>query len=271
MSLPANAVRFALLTRFLKGEAKVPQMPEAAMRIRRLLEDPRTSLEQLARVINSDPPLAAYLMQFADSPLLRGARPCVSMRDLLARLGTRQLNDLVLGFTVRHLFSSREAALQRAFAVRWRRARERAAYSAALAQRCGLLLDEAMLGGLLQDIGSLPLLAELEHWPDFPREAEALDRLCEELSGDIGALVLTRWQVPTAIIDCARQRGQWLREHEGKADLADLVLVASALQSDAGDLPEMLAAQRRLGLEMPLATLREELCQELQLWLRLLA
>ena len=107
MSQSANAVRFALLTRFLKGEAKVPQMPEAALRIRRLLEDPRTSLEQLARVINSDPPLAAYLMQFADSPLLRGGRQGMSMRDLLARLGTRQLNDLVLGFTVRHLFASR--------------------------------------------------------------------------------------------------------------------------------------------------------------------
>ena len=49
MSLSPEAIRFALLTRFLKGQAKVPQMPEAAMRIRQLLDDPRTSLEQLAR------------------------------------------------------------------------------------------------------------------------------------------------------------------------------------------------------------------------------
>ena len=55
MSLSPEAIRFALLTRFLKGQAKVPQMPEAAMRIRQLLDDPRTSLEQLARVINSIP------------------------------------------------------------------------------------------------------------------------------------------------------------------------------------------------------------------------
>ncbi len=45
MSLSPDAIRFALLTRFLKGQAKVPQMPEAAMRIRRLgLEQPLTSL-----------------------------------------------------------------------------------------------------------------------------------------------------------------------------------------------------------------------------------
>ncbi|MWV13260.1 HDOD domain-containing protein [Pseudomonas sp. R-28-1W-6] len=267
----AEALRFALLTRFLKGEAKVPQMPEAALRIRRLLQDSRTSLEQLARVINSDPPLAAYLMQFAESPLLRRGRPCVSMRDLLARLGTRQLGDLVLGFGVRHLFASREPALQQAFRLRWRKARERAAYCAALAQRCGLSLDEAMLAGLLEDIGSLPLLAELEHWPDFPRDAQALDELCEYLAGDIGALVLTRWQLPGAIIECARQRGKWQRLHDGTADLTDLVLVASALQAAPQDLAEPLPAQQRLNLQQPLAALREELQAELQLWLRLLA
>lgn len=40
MSLSPEAIRFALLTRFLKGQAKVPKMPEAAMRIRQLLDDP---------------------------------------------------------------------------------------------------------------------------------------------------------------------------------------------------------------------------------------
>lgn len=271
MPLSPEAIRFALLTRFLKGQAKVPQMPEAAMRIRQLLDDPRTSLEQLARVINSDPPLAAYLMQFAESPLIRGARPSVSMRDLLARIGTRQLGTLVLGFTARNLFASKEKTLQQAFRQRWRKARERAAFCAALAQRCNQPLDEAMLAGLLQDIGSLPLLAELEHWPDFPRDAEQLDGLCDYLSGDIGALVLTRWQVPTTLIECARQRNKWLHDHDGEADLTDLALLASALQIQPANLSEPLPAQRRLGFEQPLAGLREELLAEQQLWLRMLA
>lgn len=271
MSLSLEAVRFALLTRFLKGQAKVPQMPEAAVRIRQLLSDPRTSLEHLTRVINSDPPLSAYLMQFAESPLIRGARPCVSMRDLLARLGTRQLGTLVLAFTVHNLFISKEKPLQQAFRQRWSKARERAAYSAALAQRCSQPLDEAMLAGLLQDIGSLPLLAELEHWPDFPRDAQSLDSLCDHLSGDIGALVLTRWQVPTQLIECARQRNQWQHQHDGPGNLTDLVLLASALQAQSVAIAEPLPAQIRLGLEQPLDNLREELHGEQQLWLRLLA
>ncbi len=271
MSQSANAVRFALLTRFLKGEAKVPQMPEAALRIRRLLEDPRTSLEQLARVINSDPPLAAYLMQFADSPLLRGGRQGMSMRDLLARLGTRQLNDLVLGFTVRHLFASRETILQQAFALRWRRARERAAYCAALAQRCSLALDDAMLAGLLQDIGSLPLLDELQHWPDFPREMAALDELCDQL-----VRRHRRTGADALATACCRHRMRAPARPAAAPARRPRQTSPTWSWSPAPCRPTrplcLSPCRRRgLGLQQPLAELREALRPELQLWLRLLA
>lgn len=270
MSTITDTLRLALLNRFLKGEAKIPQMPEAAMRIRKLLDNPMTSTEQLARVINGNPPLAAYLMQFSSSPLVRGNRPCASLRELLDRLGTRQLADLVLGFSLQHLFSSTDALLQQVFRLRWRHARERAAHCAVLAQRTGLSMDDAMLAGLLQDICSLPLLSELEHWPQVSRDAATLEGLCESLSGNLGALILTRWQLPPAVVECARQYGQWQREHDGPADLADLVLLASALQ--AAHEPEApLPAQIKLGLEQPLATLRQELAEELSLWKRLLA
>ncbi len=270
MPTSTDTLRMALLNRFLKGEARIPQMPEAAVRIRKLLDDPRTSLEQLTRVITGDPPLAAYLMQFSNTPLLRGDRACSSLRELLGRLGTRQLADLVLGFSLQHLFTSTEPALQQAFRTRWRSARERAAHCAVLAQRTGLSLDDAMLGGLLQDIGSLPLLSELEHWPNVPRESDTLHELCDQLSGDLGALILTRWQLPSAVIESTRLFGQWQRQHDGAADLADLVLLASALQSNRS-LSEPLPAQAKLGLEQPLGELRQELADELNLWKRLLA
>ncbi|MCL6692631.1 HDOD domain-containing protein [Pseudomonas sp. R3.Fl] len=276
---PADAVRFALYNRFLKGEAKVPQMPESHLRVRRLLGDARTSLEQLARVINADPPLAAYLMQFAESPLLRGARPCASLRDVLARLGTRRLGNLVLGFSLRNLYIGKERILQQMFRARWNAARERAAYSALLAQHSQVAeADDAILAGLLQDVGSLPLLAELERWPQYPRDAESLQRLCEQLSGDIGVVIMTVWKLPTLTIECARQRSRWNREHDGPADLADLVQVAEQLRNPAlaGDALAELPAFRRLAqncpaLQQPIPQLRTQLNEEVKLWQRLLA
>ncbi|NLJ12736.1 MAG: HDOD domain-containing protein, partial [Gammaproteobacteria bacterium] len=166
-----QSLHYSLLSAFLKGTVKIPQMPENALRIRSLLRDPYTSLEHLSRVINSDPPLAAYLMQFADSPLLKSARPCRSLRDVLARLGTSKLNNLVLSFAVRNIFISKELALQKAFRTRWNASLARAAWSASLTSVLPeISADDALLGGLFQDIGSLPLLAELENWPQIDRE-----------------------------------------------------------------------------------------------------
>ncbi|TRX75900.1 HDOD domain-containing protein [Pseudomonas mangiferae] len=273
-----DSLRFALYTRFLKGEAKIPQMPENALRIRRLLDDPRTSLEQLSRVINSDPPLAAYLLQFAESPMLRGARPCNSLRDVLGRLGTEKLYQLVLGFSMRNLFISKELPLQKVFRARWRASLERAAYCACLAARSPVAsVDDALLAGLLQDIGSLPLLAELERWPDFPRDENALRALCEELSGPVGVVILTAWKQPPAMIDVARQRREWHRD-QAFADLADLVQVASLLQAlppaDAPPLRDAPALRRLfpvVGESVEASdSLLQQIAEEAPLWFKLL-
>ncbi|WP_263146825.1 HDOD domain-containing protein [Pseudomonas sp. RIT-PI-AD] len=274
----ADSLRFALYTRFLKGEAKIPQMPENALRIRRLLDDPRTSLEHLSRVINGDPPLAAYLMQFADSPLLKSARACNSLRDVLGRLGTLRLNNLILGFSVRNLFISKELPLQKVFRARWKASLERAAYCACLAARGNLVnVDDALLAGLLQDIGSLPLLAELERWPEFPRDEPALQALCNELSGPVGVVILTAWKQTPAMVEVARQRTDWARQHP-VADLADLVQVASLLQwQPPASAPPVLQspAFQRLFPEVgesadARAALLGQLADDATLWLKLL-
>lgn len=226
-----QALHYSLLNAFMKGTAKTPQMPENALRIRSLLRDPRTSLEQLSRIINTNPPLAAYLMQFADSPLLRSAHPCRSLRDVLNRLGTDKLNNLILSFSVRNLFISKELALQKAFRARWNASLVRAAWSACLSSAApGLSADDALLAGLFQDIGSLPLLAELENWPQISRDPDDLNSLCEQLSGPIGTALLTVWKQPSQLIDCARYRCSTQTLAETPSMLVQVVQIATAMQ-----------------------------------------
>ncbi|WP_287028526.1 HDOD domain-containing protein [Pseudomonas sp. UBA6310] len=272
----ARNLRLALLDRFLRGEARVPQMPENAEAIRRLLEDSRTQLEQLSRVINGDPALAAYLMQFAENPLFKTGRPCQHLRDVLGRLGIRNLNNLVLAFSLRNLFTSTEPTLQRVFRNRWKNAQLRAAYSAALCGRCpGIAVEDALLAGLLQDIGSLPLLDEIGRWPDAPRDEDELHALCDAISGPIGVILLTSWNQVPAIVDVTRHRDDWQREHAGKADLADLVQVASLLQQPRDEAPlAQLPALRRLFPDADHAALAQQLGDEVPgeaaFWLKLL-
>lgn len=164
-----DGLKFSLYSSFLKGNAKVPQMPETSLRLRKLLASEHASLEQVTRLLHSNPPLAAYLLQFAETPMLRNLRQGVNLQEVIARLGMQRLNNLVLSFAIQHLFTSQDPALQKVFRTRWNAALLCAAHSACLAQLLTRLpLEDALLAGLVQDIGSLPLLDELERWPEVP-------------------------------------------------------------------------------------------------------
>lgn len=268
-----QSLHYSLLSAFLKGTAKTPQMPENVLRIRALLRDPYTSVEHISRVINSDPPLAAYLMQFADSPLLISERPCRSLRDVIARLGTSRLSNLVLSFAIRNIFISKELALQKIFRARWNASLTRAAWAACLTSLVdGISADDALLGGLFQDIGSLPLLAELENWPQFSREPDDLHGLCEQLSGQIGSVLLTGWKQPDYLIDCARQRNNTaITDNPADVQLYELVQIAELLQNPLkhASLSELPLAYTLFN-EPDVDQVKEQLKDQINLWFLLL-
>jgi len=272
-----EGMKFSLYSSFLKGNAKVPQMPETSLRLRKLLESEHASLEQVTRLLHSNPPLAAYLLQFASSPMLRNVRQGVNLQEIVSRIGMQRVNNLVLTFAVEHLFTSQDPALQKVFRARWNAALLCGAYCACLAQQyTRLQMEDAMLGGLLQDIGSLPLLDELERWPEVSREPNELQQLCDQLSADIGVIVLTAWRLPIVLIDCARYRASWDREHVGPTDLVDVLQVARLLSGGSEtdvQLVQTPAWKRLLGArvdELPPQAIRDELGGEVAFWFKLL-
>ncbi|MBD9484847.1 HDOD domain-containing protein [Pseudomonas sp. PDM14] len=272
-----ESLKFSLYFSFLQGNAKVPQMPETSLRLRKLLASEHVSLEQVVRLLHSNPPLAAYLLQFAESPLLRGARQSGGLQEVVSRLGMQRLNNLVMIFTVQHLFTKQDPGLIKVFRARWNEALLCAAYSACLAQQLTKLpLEDAMLGGLVQDIGSLSLLEEVENWFEQTPSEEELQALCNQLSGDAGVIVLSTWKLPELFIDCARYRSDWTRQHSGPADLLDVVQVARQLSDNSLDdalLLRLPAWHNLLGEraeELGPADLRTELEGNVSFWFKLL-
>lgn len=270
-----DGLKFSLYFNFLKGNAKVPQMPETSLRLRELLASERASLEQVTRLLHSNPPLAAYLLQFAESPLLRGSRPGISLQEVISRLGLQRLNNLVLTFTIHHLFTQNDPVLLKVFRARWNASLLCAAYSACMSQELTRLpLEDAMLAGLVQDIGSLPVIDEVQSWyGKVPTEAELL-ALCDELSADVGVIVLTSWKLPQPLIECARLRAQWDRNHPRPADLIDVVQVARCLASGDDELLVQLPAWQQLvgqGADaLSPAQLRDNIGEPVRFWFKLL-
>jgi HD-like signal output (HDOD) protein len=91
--------------------------------------------------------------------------------------------------------------------------------------------EQAMLAGLIHDIGALPILVMAEN-KDLNDE-EALDFLLERLSPEIGRMILDSWDFPPTLAAVTEHFNDFAYDAGPQADYVDLVIVAR-LQSLLG-------------------------------------
>ncbi len=139
----------------------------------------------------------------------------------------------------------------------WEHSVQVAAISRALAGHApGVEPDQAMLAGLLHDIGILPILYRAEERDELLDTPGLLDHMIESLHTRIGGAILKHWKFPEALVAVAAEHENLTRDHAGPADLVDVVQVAylqshidtdhALNQADWSTIP----AFRHLGLDV---------------------
>jgi putative nucleotidyltransferase with HDIG domain len=207
----------------------VPSMPEVAIKIRRMIEFEDAPIPKLAQVIQTDPAVSAKLIKSANGSLYHGQPPVETCARAISRLGLNTTKHLVVSFVLRNLFQEKittELLNHRARDL-WNHSVEVAAISMALANVTPELdAEEALLAGLLHDIGELVILSYADKYPEYRKDSDALRSVVDQLKGDIGAAILREWQFPAEFISTAAEPEQWTRNPGTKPDYCDVVLVA---------------------------------------------
>ncbi|MGB5278564.1 MAG: HDOD domain-containing protein [Gammaproteobacteria bacterium] len=209
------------------GTLELPSMPSTGVHIAKHLEDPAADSDSIARIIQMDPALTARLIQVANSPAFKGRVQIESCRDAVTRLGQSTTRDLVISFVLRGLFRSRNPHIRERMEQVWLHSTQVAAISYALARKIpGLDAGQAMLAGLMHDIGVIPILTSASRYPRLADDADLLDKVVSRLRGDSGAMVLKQWGFAPEFIDVALHAEDWQRQGEDQADYTDLVIIA---------------------------------------------
>ncbi|MCW8890907.1 MAG: HDOD domain-containing protein, partial [Sedimenticola sp.] len=87
--------------------------------------------------------------------------------------------------------------------------------------------DQAMLAGLIHNIGALPILTWAEtSYPELMEDEAALDSLLDELTPDISALILNAWGFAETLEEAARESRNLQYDGGQQADYVDVVIVA---------------------------------------------
>jgi HD-like signal output (HDOD) protein len=150
------------------------------------------------------------------------------VQNAIVRLGLLTTKQLVIGFTLRDLFQTSAPLLHKLMAETWQQSMDAAAISFVLARHTKLYdPEEAMLAGLVSNIGVLSVISYAKNYPQLLENEALLHVWIDKLKGEVGAMVLENWQFPDEIVEVARGCEDWGRCPTTRADLCDLVLVAT--------------------------------------------
>jgi HD-like signal output (HDOD) protein len=212
----------------------LPTLPDVALKVRDAVAKGDATAQQLADIIVTDAALSARLIQVANSPLYRGAVEIKNIQMAVTRLGNSTIRTLITSLVMQQMFASKSKLLEHYFRNIWEQGVNVSAISRALCTFTPHLNgDEAMLAGLIHQIGKLPILTLVEKIPEFRESPSRLDKLLEKAHPHVGKIIMDTWNFPAELKCVASEYVNFQRDCSEKADYVDIVQVAF-LQSIAG-------------------------------------
>lgn len=205
----------------------LPTLPDVALNIRDAVESDNSTARDISDALAKDASLAARLLKVANSPLYRTRNPIEDLQMAVTRLGVTIVRDLVVGLAMKQIFQATSDALDVHSRKIWSTSVDAAAISRMLATLVpGINPEQALLAGLIHNIGALPVLVLAENDDDLFNDEEALARVTYELQGKVGELILSRWNFDNGMIEVVKQCHNFIDRNSDKASIVDLVQVA---------------------------------------------
>jgi len=232
----------------------LPTLPEVALRVRDAVEGDNATARSIAEMVSQDSALSARLLQVANSPLYQGRTPVESVQMAVTRLGLRLVRSLVVSLAMKQIFQATSVALDRQFRRIWEDSLQVAAISRVLAGEAPAVEGEqAMLAGLVHNIGALPIMARVDELLGFSAEAELIGALLESHAPALGRRILAGWHFPPPLVEVPTGCLDLYRDPTPAADITDVVLVARlqhlAVRGHADGDWSGIPAFAKLGLE----------------------
>lgn len=211
----------------------LPPFPENMMRVREALNNPEISLESVALVIQSDPLLTIRLLRMVNSAMLRrGPVEIIDLKMAIGRLGMDMVRNTAISMATDQTFNvSKNSPVNKII----EETRTHCSHVGALSylmtkhHHPRLGTDEAMLAGLVHDIGKFYILTRVADHPELFEDQQAMNGLLEEWHPGVGRAIIETWEFPDAIAEAADEHELLEREHFGPADITDIVIVANQL------------------------------------------
>lgn len=227
----------------------LPTLPGVAANIQIQMNNPDTSAEQLVQMLCNDPSISPQLIKAANSAKYSGKPLVNNARVAVTRLGYLEFSNLLSNITSRKLFHSNNPFSYQKITSIYQHSRKVGVLSYVIASRHPHLSpDIALLGGLIHDIGVLPLCMHIETNRLDYSEA-LLNEIIENSQCIIGMRLLNKWNFSKEIISVIAESENIYDAANTKkrADYADVVYFANLQnrsRTEQVNWPQLAVLQR---------------------------
>ena len=188
-------------------------LPNVFIRINQLVEDPNSSIADIAKAVSQDPSFTVRLLRVANSSFYGFSSTIDTVTKAVSVIGTSQVRNLALSMSVASSFAGLPNNLV-SMANFWRHSLYCALVARILARQAGRCDPEAMFtAGLLHDIGELVIFNRL---PEQAKESlllvmDNMDELPvyqaeQQIIGfdhaQVGGELARQWNLPPLLAEC---------------------------------------------------------------------
>jgi HD-like signal output (HDOD) protein len=214
------------------GDVVFPTSFDAAFRLRQALQDPELPIARISSIVSLEPLVATKLLQLANSALyqMRGA-PAVDLKAAITRLGIKLVRTTALAIAMRQLMRSKDIAIFSDLATAlWNHSLKTAAATRVLARvHTRINQDEALLAGLVHDLGAFYMLYRAAQYPELCARPDSMRFLIMQWHESIGVSLLGALGMPEEIVNATIDHDQPRPAPETIQTLADIVYIGNIL------------------------------------------
>jgi len=213
-----------------RGELELPMFPDSVIRIQQVFRAEEVDIDDVVRIISSDPALAARMLQLANAAANRSVNEIVEVRQAVIRIGNKLVQSSAVAFAIRQAEQNEDLSKEARAALRniWSESVELAALCYVIAkQYTKLNADEALLTGLLSVLGRLYIFMKSEDYEAL--SYDELETVLADWHPAICKAIAESWNMSDELVNALETQLDTNPELKEAASLAEVLSAAKLI------------------------------------------
>lgn len=214
----------------IQDRVKLPHLPDVSIKLRKALSNDNYSIDVIAKIILADVGASAYLLSVANSLMYKTLAEAKDIPSAIRIMGVSSVRNLIDVYALKSISFSDKSLAKKFLNGHWQRSTYQAAIAHVIAKMTkNIDADKALLAGLLQGVGVLPVLMKLDENELNDLSAQTIQASLDVYAAKVGIVLAKKWGLDEDLKNVIKNLDNFSYDSGDGIDLVDVVNIARLL------------------------------------------